>query len=94
MDGADVHVSLSGANADGAAALFQVGIDQGAEIFVARLAVAPEMIEVQENGPGGADGSPDPGTGGAALLHLDQLDRALIVGHDGVKKFRVRDREK
>ena len=94
MDGADVDVNLSGANARGAAPLFQVRIDQRAEIFIFRIAALPEFGEVEEDGAGRSDGSPDPGRRGGGLLHLNESHAAFVVGEDGVKKFRVGDGEK
>ncbi|GEM_PF-4236123 len=55
--------------------------------------MAPDVIEIEINLGGKAEGSPDPMRCGVLLLHLNHADVAPFVGDNRVKKFRVRDRE-
>jgi hypothetical protein len=94
VEGADVHVGLAGGDAEGGAALGDVGVDEGAEVFVLFVTLEPELVEVVKDLAGHAEGAPDPVGSGVALFDLDLLDAAGGIGDDGVEVFGFFDGEK
>lgn len=93
MHGADVDVNFAGGDGRGAPSLFQIRVDQRAEVLVGPAAFAPDAIEREVHSAGELEGAPHPVGSGTGLLHLNAFDRTEIVGEDGVKKFRMTHRE-
>jgi len=91
VHGPYVYIDFAGANSRCAAALFQKRIDQRADVFVGRLAMRPDPVQLVIDAAGQAESSPDPMRCGVFLFYLDHANRAVLACDDGVKKFRVRD---
>src|SRR5438309_7095546 len=49
VQSADIDVSLAGANTLGAATGGEVGVDEGAHVFVTLVAVAPKLVEIAQH---------------------------------------------
>src|SRR4051812_17445213 len=67
----DVDVRLAGADAGGAPAEREVGVHERAEVLVARIARAPELVQLAEHAAAQPERPPDPVRRRARLLHLN-----------------------
>ena len=71
---ADIDVGSAGADAVSQAALGDVGVDEGAEVFVLFIAGEPKLVEVMEDLAGHSERAPNPVGGSVALLDLNLLN--------------------
>ncbi len=94
MQCAYVYVALPCANGAGLAACGEPRINEGSEVFVSALGLAPQIEEFVEDVAGHLERSPYPIGAGVLLLHLDLADIVLLVGEHRVEKLRLLDREK
>jgi hypothetical protein len=93
VEGADVDVLFAGTDAESEVAVANPGVDKGAEIFVAFLATAPEIVQLFESVTGHFERAPNPFRCGVGALDLDFENVALFVRDDGVEILRLFNRE-
>src|SRR3954453_19841752 len=87
----DINIGVSGADAPGAPALGQVGIDQSADVLVDSAAPAPECVQPKHDGAGDLKCTPDPVRYRLACLYTNFAHTPLFIGEDGVEQFRLRN---
>src|SRR5581483_5391163 len=94
MQRADIDIGTPGAHAIGQAALGNVGVNESADILVALAAREPQAVERMEDGARHLERAPNPVGARLGRLDLDLRHTAIALGHHGIEKSWMLDREK